>query len=374
MWGTISNLVQAFPAETAHKIAVTSLRAGLAPVPDRVMLPVTCSGLSFDNPLGLAAGFDKNAECYDGAFRLGFGAVEVGTITPQPQPGNPRPRVFRLPDDEAVINRYGFNSKGMGYAASQLAPRKQDGRAPGILGVNIGANKLSRDKTQDYYSTAKRLAEFADYLTVNLSSPNTPGLRDLQHEEALVRTLDAVFQGCKEARVSLPVFVKLAPDLSDAELCRTLDWASARGVNGFVLTNTTISRPQHLKSAAKDQAGGLSGAPLTHKSLSMLACAARHLEHVGLSEMALVGVGGIANGTQAYARILAGADLIQLYTSLSLKGPYIAHHVLTGLHACLKADGLTSLAKAKGQIKTADAAEAHAEYVLKIASAQLAGS
>ena len=370
MWGTIANLVQALPAEIAHKIAVKSLRAGLAPVPDTVLLPVSCSGLSFDNPLGLAAGFDKNAECYDGAFRLGFGAVEVGTITPQPQPGNPRPRVFRLPDDKAVINRYGFNSKGMSYAAGQLSPRKQDGRSPGILGVNIGANKLSQDKVQDYYSTAKKLAEYADYLTVNLSSPNTPGLRDLQHEDALVRTLDAVSQGCRDARVSLPVFVKLAPDLSEEELCRTLDWASGRAVNGFVLTNTTIARPDSLKSTAKGEAGGLSGAPLTHKSLSMLACAARHLDDSGLTDMALIGVGGIANGRQAYARILAGADLIQLYTSLSLNGPYAAHHVLKGLRACLTADGLTSLAEAKGQIKKADAAEAHAEHVWKIASAE----
>ena len=374
MWATLSHLVQALPAETAHKIAVKTLRLGLAPVPDYTILPVSCCGLSFDNPLGLAAGFDKNAECYEGAFRLGFGAVEVGTITPEPQPGNPRPRVFRLPEDNAVINRYGLNSRGMTYAASQLARRKQAHRPSGILGVNIGANKLSTDKTQDYYMTSKRLCEYADYLTVNLSSPNTPGLRDLQHEDALIRTLDAVFQGCSDGRFTLPVFVKLAPDLNKEELVRTLDLACERDVGGFVLTNTTIERPDGLKNSQKNQPGGLSGAPLTKMSLSILACAACHLSRTGASDKALIGVGGISEGRHAYARILAGADLIQLYTALSLNGPFCAQKVLTELQACLSADGLKSISAAKGQMKDAAKATAHSEHVWKISLAQSANS
>ena len=374
MWATLSHLVQALPAETAHKIAVKALRVGLAPVSDHILLPVSCCGLSFDNPLGLAAGFDKDAECYEGAFRLGFGTVEVGTITPESQPGNPRPRVFRLPEDKAVINRYGLNSRGMAYAANQLARRKQAHRPSGILGVNIGANKLSTDKTQDYYITSKRLCEYADYLTVNLSSPNTPGLRDLQHEDALIRTLDAVFQGCRDARLTLPVFVKLAPDLSEEELVRTLDLACERDVDGFVLTNTTIERPDGLKNPQKKQSGGLSGAPLTEKSLSMLACAACHLSRTGVSDKALIGVGGISEGRHAYARILAGADLIQLYTALSLSGPFCAQQVLTGLQACLSADGLKSISDAKGQMKDATEATAHSEHVWEISLAQLANS
>ena len=326
--------------------------------------------MAFDNPVGLAAGFDKNAEAYMGAFRLGFGCVEVGTITPLPQMGNPRPRVFRLTADDAVINRYGFNSKGMRVAAAHLSSRST---RHGILGVNIGANKLSQDKAADYHKSAAHLSRFADYLTVNLSSPNTPGLRDLQHEEGLRGCLQAAFDGRDEAGGPKaghpPIFVKLAPDLDAAELFRSMDIALDCGISGFILTNTTTSRPANLSSALKDEAGGLSGQPLTSLALQKIAEAAKHLRGSG-QPVALIGVGGIGSAEQAYARLLAGADLVQLYTALALQGPLMVADLLAGLRAMMKADGLSTIADVKQAGLSAKQAVRHAAHVA-IESAKL---
>lgn len=365
MWQLAAKLTRSLPAETAHSLTVQALRLGLSPVADQVLAPVKLAGLGFDNPVGLAAGFDKNAEAYLGAFRLGFGHVEVGTITPQPQPGNPRPRVFRLPEDGAVINRYGFNSKGMQVAADNLARRPT---SHGVLGVNIGANKLSEDKPSDYHKAAAHLSRYADYLTVNLSSPNTPGLRDLQHEDGLKACLQAAFDGRDEAggpqQGRPPVFVKLAPDLTSADLRRSMDIALDCGVAGFILTNTTISRPDSLRSAHKQETGGLSGQPLTDMAVQMMARAASHLRQTGAGA-GLIGVGGIGSAEQAYARLLVGADLLQLYTALALQGPGIVTAILAGLRAMMAADGLTVVAEVKeAGLSPADAVR-HAAHVAR---------
>lgn len=260
MWQLAAKWTQKLPAEMAHDTAVFALSHGFAPIADQILLPVQAAGLAFDNPLGLAAGFDKNAVASQGAIRLGFGFTEVGTITPLPQAGNPKPRLFRLPEDGAVINRYGFNSKGMRVARNNL--RKIEHRR-GIIGVNIGANKEAKDRVADYYKAAHYLSAEADYLTVNISSPNTPGLRDLQHEAHIKAVLEAAIKGRDEAIAHADarpsVFVKLAPDMETDDLFAAMDASAQAGVAGFILTNTTITRPDSLNSIYRDEAGGLSG-------------------------------------------------------------------------------------------------------------------
>ena len=368
MWRFAAKLTRSLPAEMAHNLTIQALRLGLAPIANQLLLPTKVAGLAFDNPVGLAAGFDKNAEAYMGAFRLGFGCVEVGTITPLQQSGNPRPRVFRLTADDAVINRYGFNSKGMHVAATHLS--RQTTRH-GILGVNIGANKLSQDKAADYYKTAAHLSHFADYLTVNLSSPNTPGLRDLQHEEGLKACLQAAFDGRDEAGGAEaerpPIFVKLAPDLDATELKRSMDIALDCGISGFILTNTTTSRPANLSSTFRNEAGGLSGRPLANLAMQKTAEAAEYLRGSG-QPAALIGVGGISSAKQAYARILAGADLVQLYTALALHGPLMVSELLAELRGMMIADGFSTISDVKQAGLSAKQAVRHAAYVAREAT------
>ena len=368
MWQLAAKWTQKLPAELAHDTAVFALAHGLAPIADQILLPVKAAGLSFDNPLGLAAGFDKNAVASQGAIRLGFGFAEVGTITPHPQPGNPKPRLFRLPEDGAVINRYGFNSKGMQVARDNL--RKIHHRQ-GIVGVNIGANKTTQDRVADYYTTAHYLAGDADYLTVNISSPNTPGLRDLQHEAHIKQVLQAAIRGRDEAIGQVaarpPVFVKLAPDIETADLYAAMDASLAAGVNGFILTNTTIARPDDLQSPYRDQTGGLSGQPLTQRALEVLCMAATHLGRTGAKDIVLVGAGGIGTAEQAYARLLVGADLLQLYTALALQGPYIVVKLLRQLKAMMRADGVDSLSRITGVMASSDQARSHAAHISRIA-------
>ena len=369
MWQLAAKWTQKLPAELAHDTAVFALAHGLAPIADQILLPVKAAGLSFDNPLGLAAGFDKNAVASQGAIRLGFGFAEVGTITPRPQPGNPKPRLFRLPEDSAVINRYGFNSKGLQIARNNL--RKIHHRQ-GIVGVNIGANKDTSDRVADYYSTAHYLAGDADYLTVNISSPNTPGLRDLQHEAHIKQVLEAAIKGRDEAIGQVaarpPVFVKLAPDIETADLYAAMDAGLAAGVNGFILTNTTIARPDGLHSPHREQTGGLSGQPLTQRALEVLSMAATHLRRTGVKDIVLVGAGGIGTAEQAYARLLAGANLLQLYTALALQGPYIVAEILRQLRAMMIADGVDSVPQITAVMASSDQARSHAAHISKIAA------
>ena len=353
IWRLAASAARLLPPEAAHIAAVRTLQANIGPRPDVPSLPVSLAGLDFANPLGVAAGFDKNAACYKGAMRLGFGHVEVGTITPLAQPGNPKPRVFRLQQDAAVINRYGFNSHGMEAAAANLA-RIRD--YTGILGVNVGANKTSSNPTEDYRVAVARLAGFADYVTLNISSPNTPGLRDLQTQEHLASLLQAARAGMQEAGVSRPLFLKIAPDLEQTDLELIVDQCVSARVDGIIATNTTISRPASLRDRQAQQSGGLSGQPLFTMATDILA----RIAQLGKGRTAIIGVGGVAHGWQAYAKILVGADLVQLYSGLALDGPLIASRILYELAALMQNDGVRTVASARGTIADPQAAITHA--------------
>lgn len=341
LFGLARPLIHKLDAETAHRLTVAALAAAppLRPAADAPALCVEAFGLRFANPVGLAAGFDKHAEAVDGALGLGFGFVEVGGVTPLPQPGNPRPRVFRLPEDEAVINRYGLNSEGMEAVAARLAARRRKG---GIVGVNLGANKDSADRSADYATLARRLAPLADFLTVNVSSPNTPGLRDLQAESALddliARTLAARDEAAAGGRPT-PVLIKIAPDLSLAELDGMVGVARRRKVDGMVVSNTTIARPESLRGAAKSEAGGLSGKPLFAPSTRMLAETFLRVER----QFPLIGVGGIDSAATAFAKIRAGASLVQFYSAMVFKGPGLVGEVKRGLEVEVRRAGLPRL-------------------------------
>ena len=355
IWRLAAATARLLPPEAAHRAAVMTLRHRIGPAPDLPPLPVRVAGLDFANPLGLAAGFDKDASCPDGALKLGFGHVELGTITPHPQPGNPRPRVFRLPADRAVINRYGFNSGGMAAAASRLDQRRA--RQAGIIGINVGANKTSPAPTEDYRIAVARLAAHADYITLNISSPNTPGLRDLQTADNLRRLIAAGRDGLAEAGCVRPLFIKLAPDLAPADIEAIAATAVDAGVAGLIATNTTIARPDGLRSGHAGETGGLSGAPLFAMATHVLAEIAGRLPAGG---PVLVGAGGVASGWQAYAKILVGASLVQLYTALALEGPDLPARVIRELATLLDADGVSNISAARGQIPDADAAMQHA--------------
>lgn len=351
MIGSLFNLarplIHKLDAETAHRLAIAALKAAptLKPAADDPVLATEAFGLSFPNPVGLAAGFDKHAEAVDGAFGLGFGFVEVGGVTPLPQPGNARPRVFRLPEDLAVINRYGLNSEGMEAVAARLAARRRRG---GIVGVNLGANKESADRAADYAILARRLAPLADFLTINVSSPNTPGLRDLQAESALddliARTLSARDEAAGGGRPT-PVLLKIAPDLTLPELDGLVAVARRRRIDGMVVSNTTVVRPESLRGAAKAETGGLSGKPLFRPSTIILAETFRRVE----GQFPLVGVGGIDSAATAFAKIRAGASLVQFYSAMVFKGPGLIGEIKAGLaHEARKA-GLTRLGALVGR-------------------------
>jgi dihydroorotate dehydrogenase len=367
MWQLLARLARQLPAEAAHQLAVETLRWQLGPRPaidaGLIDLAVTLGGITFPNPIGLAAGFDKNAACYHGALRLGFGHVEVGTITPLPQAGNPKPRVFRLAEDRAVFNRYGFNGKGMAAAAQNLRRRQLD---VGVVGVNVGANKTSKDPIADYRHAVAALAGLADYITLNISSPNTPGLRDLQTAQHLQSLLSAARAGLDDAKVTRPLFLKIAPDLHDQDLAAIVETAVSSGVCAIIATNTTIARPSGLASHHAGETGGLSGAPLFAPATDILARVVTHAK----GRLGVVGVGGVASGWQAYAKILVGADLVQLYTGLALNGPELPAQILQELVTLMQADGVNNLADAKGHIPHATKAIQHAIRLSQISATQ----
>ena len=340
-------LLHALEPEQAHELAIRALQWGLFPMPRHVAderLRVDCCGLSFPNPLGMAAGFDKNARAVPALFNIGFGFVEVGTVTPLAQPGNPRPRLFRLREDEAVINRLGFNNAGQAAVRERLS---RYARLPGrgVLGVNIGANKDSRDRIADYAQGARCFAGVADYLTVNISSPNTPGLRDLQGAEALHRLLAGVRGALEEkGRARLPVFVKIAPDMDEAVLADIVEAAVEGGAAGLIVSNTTIARPDTLKSPLKEETGGLSGLPLFVPSTRMLARAFL----LAKGRLRLIGVGGVRDAETAWAKIRAGADLVQLLTAFVYRGPSLVAEILSGLLDRMERAGFNRLNEVVG--------------------------
>tara|TARA_B100000575_G_C23103766_1_gene636937 strand:+ start:451 stop:1566 length:1116 start_codon:yes stop_codon:yes gene_type:complete len=358
MWRAAAALGRCLPAELAHRAAVRTLRLNIGPKLDIPSMPIGVAGIRFDNPLGLAAGFDKNAECFTGAMRLGFGHVEIGTVTPLPQSGNPRPRVFRLPMDRGVINRYGFNGKGMEYAARNLAEFNQ---FPAILGVNVGANKTSADPIKDYHVAVARLATFADYVTLNISSPNTPGLRDLQADQLLRHLLSAARSGLAESGKKIPLFLKMAPDLQTTEIRKIVACCVDHNVDGIIATNTTVARPEGLLSPDSEEQGGLSGGPLFAMSTAVVA----EVATLAKGRLAVIGVGGVASGWQAYAKLLVGADLVQLYTGLALDGPGLPASILAEIKILMECDGHSDVASVSGKIPNAPDAIGYAIHLAK---------
>ena len=328
--------------EHAHGLAIRALRMGLTPRPGPYTssrLRTRLAGLDLPNPVGLAAGFDKNAQALTPLSRAGFGFIEVGAITPRAQPGNPRPRLFRLTEDAGVINRFGFNNDGMQAAEKRLAARPGDA----IIGLNLGANKDSDDRAGDFARVLSHCGRHLDFATVNVSSPNTEKLRDLQGAEALARLLSGVIEARDWLGTSIPVFLKIAPDLTDTDLSEIADVARTSGVAGIIATNTTLDR-DGLHSQWRDQAGGLSGAPLFEKSTRLLA----RLSELTGGDMPLIGVGGIASAEDAYAKICAGASAVQLYSALVYQGLSLVTGIARGLDGLLERDGHDTLASAIG--------------------------
>lgn len=344
LYRLIRPAIFALDAERAHRLTVAALKIWAPDAPDMRdsgaasgPLATTVAGLSFPNPVGMAAGFDKDGEVPDALLALGFGFAEVGSITPRPQEGNPKPRLFRLVEDEAVINRMGFNNHGGDEAAARLALRQRRG----IVGINIGANKDSADRIADYAHMTRLMAPLADYLAVNISSPNTPGLRALQDESALTELIDAVMEARGDCQV--PVFLKVAPDLEPADVDAIARIAMDKRLAALIVSNTTIARPP-LRSAHAGEAGGLSGAPLRDAALQRL----RDFRRATGAKLPLVGVGGIATADDAFARIRAGASLVQLYSAMIYEGPGIARAICQGLEARLSQYGYGSIAEAVG--------------------------
>jgi dihydroorotate dehydrogenase len=340
LYNLVRPLAFALDAETAHRTTINALKLLPArkPATFHPLLGTEVAGLHFPSPVGLAAGFDKDGEVPDAMLALGFGFVEVGTLTPWPQEGNPRPRLFRLVEDRAVINRMGFNNGGQEDALRRLRKRKRRG----VLGVNIGANKDSADRIADYAAGVRKMACVADYLTVNISSPNTPGLRQLQDEGALRALLSAV--GESRGSDGPPVFLKVAPDLGAGEPDQIVKIATEHGIDAIIVANTTISRPA-LTSKHGQEAGGLSGVPL--KSLALRAL--RTFRAASGGRMPLIAAGGISSAEDAWERILAGACLVQLYSAMVYQGPGIARRISDELAGRVTSSGYGSIAEAVGQ-------------------------
>ena len=338
-------LLKCIDPETAHGLAIFALKRGLVPsrgCVDDPRLRQQLWGRDFANPVGLAAGFDKNGEVTDPMLAQGFGFVEAGTVTPKPQPGNPRPRLFRLVSDGAVINRLGFNGDGMEAVRRNLLARRSS--AP--VGVNLGQNADSTDAAADYAAAARTFAGLADYLVVNVSSPNTPGLRALQSRDQLAGLLDAVKDAVAGAVPDNPppLLLKVAPDLTEDDKRDIAGVALEKNLDGLITTNTTLARPEGLSGANRDEKGGLSGRPLFEPSTRVLADFHRLTE----GRLTLIGVGGISSGADAYAKIRAGASLVQLYTALVYEGPGLASRIIRDLGALLERDGFANVAEAVG--------------------------
>ena len=328
--------------EAAHGFAIKALQMGLANAPGTLTSPrlkTTFAGLNLPNPVGLAAGFDKNATALDGLAKAGFGFFEVGAATPRPQPGNPKPRLFRLSEDRAAINRFGFNNEGMDAIAARLANRPKNA----VIGLNLGANKDSEDRASDFAKVLAHCGAHLDFATVNVSSPNTEKLRDLQGKAALSALLSGVMETRDALDRPIPVFLKIAPDLSDAEIAEIAEVAVESRLDAVITTNTTLDR-KGLASKHRDEMGGLSGAPLFTKSTRVLA----RLSQLTDGQMPLIGVGGICNAQDAYDKICAGASVVQLYTALVYGGLSLVEDIVRGLDALLEQDGFSNVAEAIG--------------------------
>lgn len=338
-----------FDAETAHRLGVLAAKYNIVPrkqkTPDSPILSSVVFGREFSNPVGLAAGFDKDGEGVRGLTKIGFGFIEIGSVTPEPQPGNPKPRVFRLKEDKAVINRYGFNSEGHEAVYNRLKDRvtEQDNC---LLGINLGKNKSSTDPISDYTQGVEKFSRLADYLVVNISSPNTPGLRDLQGKQKLQNLLDKVIERRDEMEVRKPLLVKIAPDLTDRDKEDIAAVVTSRKgyVNGLIISNTTVRRPPSLRNPSKTEEGGLSGPPVRDMSTKTIADMYRLLN----GSIPIIGVGGVSSGQEAYKKIRSGASLVQLYTALVYEGPPVVKKIKRELEELLRRDGFKSISEAVG--------------------------
>jgi dihydroorotate dehydrogenase len=342
-YDSIGFLLRLLDPETAHRLAIRALRAGVVPRPrlsDDPILHQQLWGLRFDNPVGLAAGFDKHAEVPDALLDQGFGFVEIGGVTPLPQTGNPRPRLFRLTEDAAVINRMGFNSEGLEVVRARLAARPRRG----LVGVNLGKNKEQTDAAADYVAGAVAFAPHADFLVINVSSPNTPGLRALQSRAALEDLIGRVRATLATLPAAPPLLLKVAPDLTGDDRREIAEVALASRLDGLIVSNTTLARPESLRSSHRGETGGLSGRPLFEPSTALLG----EFYRLTGGKLPLVGVGGIASGRDAYRKVRAGASLVQLYSALVFHGPGLVAEIRRDLAAALRADGFRSLTEAVG--------------------------
>ncbi len=340
---TFKPLLHSLPPETAHNLAVFALRKHLIPeshAREYPRLQQTLWKLTFDNPVGLAAGFDKNAEVTDPLLAQGFGFVEAGTCTVYPQKGNPKPRMFRIPKEEAVINRLGFNNKGMDVFSENLRVRQ----STGIVGANIGKNKDSTNAINDYTQLLEKVSPFASYITINISSPNTEGLRDLQAKEMLRELCDQLIAMRASISFKRPILIKIAPDLSLKQTRDLAEVALEKAIDGLIVSNTTIERPSILPERFQNEAGGLSGPPVFERSTALL----KEIYKFTEGRIPLIGVGGIDSPEAAYAKIRAGASLVQLYTGLIYHGFHLVHRINAGLETFLTEDGFTSIRDAVG--------------------------
>jgi len=339
-------LLFALEAETAHNVALAGLKRNLVPTGPLTScdnLKTNILGMEFSNPVGLAAGFDKDAVALPNLSRLGFGFLEAGTVTPKPQSGNPRPRMFRLSGDTAIINRLGFNNGGLeNYSRNFEEAKKSIHPCP--LGANIGKNKETEDAITDYILGVRALSNMADYITVNVSSPNTPGLRDLQVKSNLEKLVGSVMNERASSDGTPPVFLKIAPDLNGEDIHDVATVAKDMHIDGLIATNTTISRPEHLTGRLSQEGGGLSGAPLRDMSTQILRSLYRSTE----GKIPIIGVGGVLTGTDAYQKIRAGASLVQIYSAMIYRGPYAARHIAMELAGVLAKDGFSNVSQAVG--------------------------
>ncbi len=332
--------------ESAHDLAIKSLKFNPLPrkifeVEDEQILKIELLGKNFPNPIGLAAGFDKSAEVYNSLLKLGFGFIEVGTITPLKQFGNPKPRIFRLKDDGALINRLGFNNDGMKVIKNRI----KSGGKKGILGINIGPNKDTKDQKNDFCLGLKNFFDIADYITVNISSPNTESLRDFHEQEKLKDLLLALNKIKKENKTDIPLLLKVSPDIKDNHISEIVDIATKNDIAAIILTNTTNGNRDNLRSEVKKEEGGLSGEPLQQISTNMIKKFYKQLN----GKIPIIGVGGVNSGKSAYEKIIAGASLLQLYTSFVYRGPSIAKDIKKELIQILKTEGLSNIKEAIGK-------------------------
>ena len=340
-------LLFSLEAERAHSLGILALKLGLFPSFNRPVDPYISSkvwNLDFSRPLGIAAGFDKDAEVYGKLFNLGFGFVETGTVTPQPQYGNEKPRIFRLEEDLGIVNRLGFNNRGILAFAEKINNWSNNLNKAGVLGVNIGINKDTKNLIADFVRGASELLDNADYMVVNVSSPNTPGLRDMQSEKELIPLIRAVMDVRDKRKKFTPLLIKIAPDLSEADKKRISNVALDTGIDGIIVSNTTIKRPSDLISKNKAEIGGLSGEPLFLESTKLL----KEVFCLTHGRIPLIGVGGVSNGQQAYSKIKAGASLIQIYSAFIFKGPSVVMNICNELSQLVREDGFKNITEAIG--------------------------